>query len=410
MRRVILAISKSVSKAETAFIQHKKATTVANLRAAINRAMAASSLFDTMVMRSPTKTIKRDPFKKRKRKVPTEPFKAKAPSYDKPSSNDSINKLVEESKSQLDALNHIETLLSKHFKGDDVIIEKMLTQVRKLKVRIQTLNDEANDTLNSKLQTQLPTPLRLLTEKLTTWLKTSGLNYSELEGSYKIDTANEHLAFTSFINVKDVKVGGVTLDHYIAISYVPVSGKAYKTYISVFNEPVTMRALKDMNYGTVFNGADIAINILRKEFGLGPRPNSKPEAIKKPAANSPRILGDAVVERFVISNKGRSAIINVDIYNSKFDRAIYKKAMDTGFLSLKKWKNKVQIASGAILTLNANIIPNPKNPKGRLIAYKITRQNKIKVPASLLGELLTGFEQSGSEKLLAKAIQAFSGW
>lgn len=396
MRRALTKISRNVDKLSSRLSIERRLINANSIKASLRRALALSSIFNTLDVRSASKKF-------------MDKERAKQEKRAKPSSHDNIQRIVEQTKQQLDALSRIKALIAKHFDDSNPIAAKMKDLTDKLIGQIDDINAEAEGLLHERLDKTLPPLLRVQTDKLLKFVRTSGLAFNSVSLTYKIDTERGQVSFISQIKVADVKTGGVKVDYYIYLTYQPVDKKGnYKLYIGIYNEPVSLDQLFEYKYGQPFVTIENALDILRLEFGLKPKSAKNTRVSEKRQYDAkPKYLKDKTLSSFKISKVNGVTVLRLGITDVKRADALTP-IMHSVYLAVKSTLNNVRLNNGPTYKLNSAVITNPDNPKKSLIELRFIKKDPLKPSRVFISELFYRFGVKTNAGAINKALRAFS--
>jgi hypothetical protein len=319
-----------------------------------------------------------------------------------------INRIIEDTNNQLNALNAIRALVNKDFDQKNSIVVKLLNNIDELKNFIQKLNDDATDTLNKKLSDSIPQQLVIHTKKIEQWLNTgSGIGAKSVSVKFNMNTTLNNLAYVAAITAKGVKSGGIELDYYIYITYIP-GKKSYALYIGVFNEPVPISALHEYNYGKHFVTNQEAIDVLKVEFGLdtsnklkpaNPRINERRQVEKK----SKWTPSNVTIESVKVARENKKAVLKI-VFGGDVDAT--KSASETIFLRLKEWRARIKQNNNADYGLTMQTLPSKR--KTLEVHYTFVKKNALTLQQSFITELFVRLGQKTDRDKFVKAFKAFS--
>lgn len=393
MRRTLTKISRNVDKLSSRLTIEKRLVNANSIKASLRRAMALSSIFDTLDVRSASKKfMDKERAKQAKR-----------------SSHDNVQQIVEQTQKQLEALNHIKTLLDKHFDNSNTTAVKMKEQTDKLIGEINDINADAEGLLHDRLEKTFPPLLKVQTEKLLKFIRTSGIDFKSSNLTYKVDTAPGQVSFISQIKIADVKTGGVKVDYYVYLTYQPI-GKTnnYKLFIGVYNEPLTLEQLFDYKYGQPFVNIENAIDVLRIELGLNTKLAGKNTRVseKKQYDNKPKYIENELTSFKIVKQNGVT-LLQLGIKGVK-DTAGLTPIMQTLFIAVKKSLDNVKANNGPAYKLNSAVVTDKNNPKQSLIELRFTKKDALLPSRVFINELFHRFGVKKNADAINKALRAFS--
>ena len=182
-----------------------------------------------------------------------------------------LTNLLAEREEKFELAQHIDHLLSNHFKSEDSAVLKKLTELSKSLVKdTQKLTEESDSLLKAQGEKLTPSDFKSIVSDIEAELNTQ-FEPSNIETKYYVgvdksvsDTETKpvnHLYYIAYLTLKNFKSNNAIKDLIITVTR-RERGNTSKDYVRTFSNKISPASLMKTNIGVEFNNSTRALQII----------------------------------------------------------------------------------------------------------------------------------------------------